>query len=93
MNTYILKFDVYNDIDFPKGSIVTVIDPKWEFEVVEGRLKGKKGNIADGLNGWLLEDTIENRKLFKEITLKVKKLESAIKRLDKKWRVLPTVRV
>ena len=93
MNTYILKFDVYNDIDFPKGSIVTVIDPKWEFEVVEGRLKGEKGNIADGLNGWLLEDTHENRMLFKEFTAIAKKLESDIKRLDKEWESLPTVNV
>lgn len=93
MNTYILKFDVYNDIDFPKGSIITIIDPKWEFEVVEGRLKGERGNIADGLNGWLLEDNPENRMLFKDFTTKSKKLESAIKRLDKKWRSLPTVKI
>ena len=93
MNTYILKFDVYNDIDFPKGSIVTVIDPKWEFEVVEGRLKGKRGNVADGLSGWLLEDTLENRMLFKNLISKVKQLESAVNRLDKEWESLPTVNV
>ena len=93
MKTYILKFDVYNDIDFPKGSIVTVVNPKWEFEVVEGKLNGERGNIEDGLNGWLLEDTPENRVLFKEFTTKVKKLENDIKRLDKEWELIPTVNI
>lgn len=93
MKTYILKYDVYNNIYFPKGTIVKVIDPKCEFEVVEGKLKGKRGNIADGLNGWLLEDNSNNRLLFNDFISESKRLEKAIKDLDKKWGKLPTVKV
>jgi len=93
MKTYILKRDVYNNIDFPKGTVVKIIDPKWEFEVSEGKLKGERGNIADGLNGWLLENTPENKKLLKEYLEETKHLELSIKKLDKKWSSLPTVKV
>jgi len=91
MKTYILKYDVYNNIDFPKGTIVKVNDWKWEFEVMEGKLKGEKGHIADGMNGFLLEDIIENRKLFKEFTAEQKKLEDAVNSLNKKWNALQAV--
>lgn len=93
MKKYILKYDVYNNIDFPKGTIVKVIDPKWEFEVTEGKLNGKRGNIADGLNGWLLEDTPENRLLFNEFKEEERRLNKAIKKLNKNWEKLPTVKV
>lgn len=87
--TYILKYDVYNSISFEQGTIVKVIDPDWEFEVVEGELKGERGNIADGLNGWLLEDTTKNRKLFANFKSEIRKLQDALKSENKKWDELP----
>jgi hypothetical protein len=93
MSTYILKYNVYNSIDFPKGTIVKIIDPKWEFEVVKGKLKGQRGNIADGLNGWLLENTTENALLFNNFMSEEKKLHDAIRDLNERWELLPTVDV
>ena len=66
MKTYILKREVYNSIDFPIGTIVKVNDPEWEFEVVEGELIGIKGYIADGMEGWIVDDTNENRALIQQ---------------------------
>ncbi len=59
MKTYILKYDVYNNSDFPAGIIVTITNDYWGkkddsntgFTVVEGELKGGKGCVANGLNG------------------------------------------
>lgn len=66
-STYILKRDVYNNETFPTGTIVKPINHEhYCFEVVEGKLKGKKGGIADGLNGWVCDDTKENRKCIKD---------------------------
>lgn len=65
MTKYILKYEVCNYIDFPAGTIVKLID-KENFIVVSGKLKGQKGRVVDGLESWLLEDTAENRNLFKQ---------------------------
>lgn len=93
MKKYILKQTVYNNIDFPRGTIVKVNDPKWEFEVVSGKLKGQKGNIADGVNGWLLEDTPDNRKLVKEFNDKLKSLKKERSDLYKNWDKIPTAKL
>lgn len=66
MKTYILKRPIYNNIDFPIGTVIKVNDPKWEVEVVEGELKGEKGHIADGVEGWIVDDTEENRALIQQ---------------------------
>jgi hypothetical protein len=90
MKTYILKYDVYNSIDFPKGTIVKQINEKfYKFEVVEGDLKGEKGDIADGLSGWLLEDTPENRKILADFLNEKERIEAQIKDLNKRWGDLP----
>lgn len=62
MKTYILKRPVHNDITFPLGTIVKLTNDIFNcFEVVEGDLSGKVGAIADGIDGWLIDDTFENR--------------------------------
>jgi hypothetical protein len=66
METYILKRPIYNQIDFPIGTIVKINDPNWEVEVVEGELKGKKGHIADGVERFIIDDTEENRALIQQ---------------------------
>lgn len=95
MKTYILKRSVYNNEDFPIGTIVTITDDYWGkgsndkntgFTVVEGELKGKKGCVADGLDGWIADDTEENRALIQQCiehdeNLK-KQLKQNAKRID-----------
>jgi len=101
MKRYILKYDVYNNVDFPKGTTVIITDDYWGdkrndstgFTVIKGKLKGEKGCVADGLNGWLLDDTPENKKLIKNHENEITKLENSIKRLNKKWDSLPTVKI
>lgn len=99
MKTYILKYDVYNNEDFPAGTIVTITDDYWGkgsnkensgFTVIEGKLKGKKGCVADGLHGYLLDNTNENKKLFTEFQNESRKLKDAINVLNKKWNDLPS---
>ena len=94
MKTYILKDDVYNDIDFPKGTIISLINEEYyHFVVTKGKLKGQKGGIADGLNGWLLENTVENRNLVKQFCSEEKRLIKELETLSKNWAKIPTVAV
>lgn len=70
---YILTRPVYNTIDFPIGTVVKECTAIMKcFEVVKGKLKGQRGGIADGLSGWVCDDTPTNRKLIKEYLNKVK---------------------
>ncbi len=89
MKTYILKRAVYNDIDFPIGTIVKINDPKWEFEVVEGKLKGEKGHIADGVKGYIVDDTKENRTLIKRCFEQEKTLLKQLKQNTKQIEKIP----
>lgn len=101
MKTYILKYDVYNFITFPKGTVVKITDDYWGggssdqkntgFTVTKGKLKGQKGNVADGLNGWLLENTVENRKLLSEFKSKEKSLNISINSLNRAWNKIKAV--
>lgn len=89
--TYILKYDCYNDDCFPAGTIVKVNDPKWEFEVVIGKMKGQKGHIADGMNRWLVDNTLKNRNLLKVLIKKEKSLLLKIKKIQKQWKKVKPV--
>ena len=93
--TYILKYSVYNgdERNFLAGLIVEVIDPEWEFRVVKGKMKGMRGNIADGLNGYLIENTIQNRNLFKRLSIKANKLHAELAKVDKKWNSVKSVKL
>ena len=79
MKNYILKYNVHNYETFPVGTIVKKVKEEFAcFEVVEGKMKGKKGNIADGLKGWVCDDTPKNRKLLEECMNKEKELRKQI---------------
>jgi hypothetical protein len=88
MKTYFLKYEVINSMVFPAGTIVKVIDPKWEFEVVEGKLKGKRGNIAEGLNGWLIENNITNKDKIETLFKKRKKILKDSIEINKEWEAI-----
>ena len=102
MKTYILKYDVYNSLDFQKGTIVKITDDYWGsssndantgFTVVKGKLKGKKGCVADGLKNHLLDDTIKNRMIFKQFEEAKKRLRVAISKINKRWDDLPVAKI
>ncbi len=102
MKTYILKYDVHNFINFPMGTIVTITDDYWGkghndsntgFTVVNGKLKGEKGYVSNGLNGYLLDNNSENKELIKEYKVAMKKLKVVKKDLNKKIDLLPTVKL
>lgn len=82
MKTYILKHPVYNDIDFPIGTVIRLIDLN-KFEVIEGKLNRKIGEVADGLQGWLIDDTEENRKTIKSFFKRKSEIEKQMAALDK----------
>lgn len=88
MKTYILKRPIYNHIDFPIGTVVKVNDPKWEVEVVEGELKGEKGHIADGVEGWIVDDTEENRTLIQRC---IEQEENLKKQIQQNWERLSNI--
>lgn len=98
MKIYILKYEVSNHIDFPIGTVVTITDDYFgkgtsrntSFTVVEGKLKGEKGYVADGLEGWLIEDNPENRKLLKKFSEKASHINSLMKNLESEWGEVPT---
>lgn len=100
MKTYILKYDVINIDDlFPAGIIVKITDDYWGntnndkntgFTVVSGKLKGQKGCVVNGLEGWLLENTETNRKIFKEFAENIKKLTKSLEAEEKAWEKIPT---
>lgn len=99
VKTYILKYPVHNNIEFPKGTIVTITDDFWGkggndlntgFTVAEGKFKGEKGCVANGLNEYLLDDNAKNRKLVEKFEGERKKLHNGITELNKKWDALPT---
>ena len=92
MKTYILKYEVCNTVDFPIGTVVKITDDYWGnntndvntgFTVVSGKLKGEKGYVADGLNGWLIENTITNRKLIKSLLSQSVKFQKEGNKLQK----------
>lgn len=92
MKTFILKYEVCNHIDFPIGTIVKLVDNE-NFMVVEGKLKGQTGCVANGLNGWLMENNSTNKKLLNKFKTEQKKINLKINELDKEWDALPTVDV
>lgn len=80
MKKYILKRTVYNNIDFPVGTIVKPIKEEFRcFEVVSGKLKGEKGEIADGLKGWVCEYTPQNVRRIKNCQSMEKQLLKQLK--------------
>ena len=98
MKTYILRLPVFNENDFPKGTIVKITDDYWGknksnpntgFTVIEGELKGKKGCVADGLLGYLLDDTLENRHLIKVLQDEQENIKFLYEQLQKRWDELP----
>ena len=89
MKTYILKTAIYNNIDFPIGTIVKVNNPKWEVEVVEGKLKGEKGHIADGVKGFIVDDTEENRVLIQQCIEHDENLIKQLKQNAKRIKSIP----
>ena len=97
MKKYILKLNVYNHIDFPLGTIVKITDDYFGaggdkntgFTVLEGKLAGEKGCVADGLEGYLLEDTPENRKLVQNFKKKSRKLAVASEKLNTDYDNIP----
>lgn len=93
MKTYILKRAVYNDIEFPIGTIVKINDPKWEFEVAEGKLNGKKGHIADGVKGFVIDDTEENRTLIQQYLDQEENLMKQIRKNHERLVNIPNAKV
>ena len=92
--TYILKRSVYNNLDFLVGIIVVITDDYWGasgsdtntgFTVVKGKLKGEKGCVADGLFGYICDNTEKNRRAIKNIVDTEKKLIKSIKENDKRF--------
>jgi len=97
--TYILIIRVYTSFMFPVGTIIKITDDYWGkdnlnndentgFTVVSGKLKGKKGCVADGLDIHLIENNKVNRLLIKnylrkreELQLKLEKLEKSLLKL------------
>jgi len=84
--TYILVRPVYNNLTFPVGTIVKITDDYWGkdnsdneentgFTVVSGKLKGERGCVVDGLDGWLLENNKTNMLLIKNYVRKVENLK------------------
>lgn len=97
MKTYILKYEVFNRINFPVGTIVAITDDYYRssnrntsFTVVEGELKGEKGCVADGFEGWLIEDTPENRKLVEDFLTKSFHIKLLMLNLQDEWKEVPT---
>jgi hypothetical protein len=89
MKTYILKRPVYNSIDFPIGTIIKPINEQFYcFEVVEGDLIGKKGQIADGIVGWIADDTEENRILIQRCIEQEENLMKQVKQNSERLRDL-----
>lgn len=89
---FILKHAVYNEIDFPIGTIVELIQQNtYGFMVAEGDLKDKKGFVADGLDGYLIADNKKNRKLVEDFLIKREKISRESKTLKDHWEAIPTV--
>lgn len=91
MKTYILKRTVYNNETFPIGTIVKHTTGTMVcFEVVEGEMKGMKGGIADGLEGWVVDDTPENRTAIKELLNEETYLRNRLKTNSEKMQNIPS---
>ncbi len=99
MKTYILKYQVTNMHTFPIGTVVTITDDYYgagrtshntSFTVVEGELKGKKGCVANGLQGWLIDDTPQNRKLIDDFIKKAEHIKILMRNLDSDLEEIPT---
>ena len=103
MKTYILKYPVHNEHEFPIGTIVTITDDYWGngneelntgFTVVEdGPMKGMKGCVADGLNGYLLENTPENHWEVRDFFSRKAELNRQIEKLNQEWDQLETAKL
>lgn len=101
MKTYILKYDVYNNTNFPAGTIVIITDDYWGkkdelntgFTVMKGKLKGYQGSVANGLKEYLLDNTSENRNAFKEFQHEKKKIKADENSLNKRWNALLTAKI
>ena len=97
--TYILRHNVNNDILFKRGTIIRITDDYWGdnlddkntgFTVVSGKLKGKKGYVANGLKGWLLENTKENRQKVSNYIKAKKDIQKQLDRLDRDFDLIKT---
>lgn len=95
MKTYILKYPVRNSIDFPVGTIVKITDDYWGkgsnepntgFTVVQGKLKGQKGCVSNGLKTFLVENTKVNRGEIKGLLKEHRELDKSIERVLRKLR-------
>lgn len=90
VKTYILKSDISNfHEEFPMGTIITpIVHDHYCFKVVYGKLREKKGQIADGLDGYIVEDTKKNRETIARVIKKNKELNLAIK---KNWKRISNI--
>lgn len=102
VKTFILKYNVLNNDNFPKGTVVKITDDYWGgssdkkntgFTVTQGKLKGKKGCVVDGLEDCLLDNTRENRKAVADFKKQISNLESEIQKLKKDWDKMPTAKL
>lgn len=101
--TYILKHNVYNSIEFPVGTIVKITDDYWGkrshnepntgFTVVKGKLKGEKGCVSEGLDGWLLDNTAQTRAILKDHKKRESDLKKQLTKLDKEWDAIKTAKL
>ena len=88
--TYILKREVHNDETFPVGTIIKEYNGVMNnFEVVGGKMKGKRGGVADKLSrGFVCDNTKENRALIKSIISMDKRLK---KHINDNYRLLSRI--
>lgn len=101
LKTYILKYNVYNDVTFPTGTIVSITDDYFTsndkkntgFTVVSGKLKGQKGCVVDGLKKYLLENTDANKNAIKLKEKEEKKYLKCIDALNKQYNKLKTAKL
>lgn len=98
LKTYILKYNVHNNVTFPVGTIVSITDDYFPycndtntgFTVVSGKLKGQKGCVANGLKKYLLENTDANKNAIKLKGKEEKKHFKCIDALNKQYDKLKT---
>lgn len=86
MKTYILKYPVYNTIDFPEGTIIELINERMaNFKVIEGNLNGEKGFVANGLDGWLIENTHENVDKINQLITRRNAILEEGEKINEEW--------
>lgn len=99
MKTYILKNAIYNNEEFPIGTVVEVIEFEAKnancasFRVTEGPMKGQIGLVADGLKGFLIENTQVNRKKFIKFKKDKEDLHRQMQKLINDWDKIETIKL